>query len=258
VYAKSGCIADAQKVFDKLTAQNNVVLWTAMIAGYTQKGCIDEALKLFLLMQRAGVKPNQFTYPTVLRACANLASMEVGKQVHCHIIKTGAASDTFVASTIVDMYIKCGSLADGQRGFDRIPRRDIVSWNTMIAGYAQHGYVDQALEIFEQMQQCGMKPNHVTFVAVLCACSHGGLVGLGLRYFDSLSRTHSIIPRMEHYACIVDLLGRVGRLYEAEHFINNMPFEPSALVWETLLQACRIHGNMEVGKRAEMALACGN
>lgn len=256
VYAKSGCIADAQKVFDKMTVQNNVVLWTALIAGYSQKGYTDEALKLFLLMQRAGVKPNQFTYPTVLRACANLASIEEGKQVHCHIIKAGAASDTFVASAIVDMYIKCGSLEDGQRGFDRIPKRDIVSWNTMIAGYARHGYVDKALLIFEEMQQYGVKPNHVTFVAVLSACSHGGLVRLGRRYFNSLSRTHGIIPRMEHYACIVDLLGRVGHLYEAEDFINNMPFEPSALVWETLLQACRIHGNMEVAKRAELALAC--
>eukprot|EP01018_Ginkgo_biloba_P025063 Gb_18263 [translate_table: standard] len=248
MYARCGSIDGARRVFDKSIVEG-VVLWTAMIAGYAQNGHSEAALKLYLEMQHVGVEPNQFTFPSVLSACAGLAALEEGKQVHAHIVKTGLVSDVFVGSGLVDMYAKCRSIEDAQRGFDKMPLRDIVSWNTMIAGYAQNGCAKEALQVFEQMQQSGIKPNHNTFVGVLSACSHVGLVGLGRRYFHSLSRIHGITPSMEHYACMVDLLGRAGHLYEAEDLINNMPFEPGALVWETLLRACRIHSNMELGER---------
>eukprot|EP01018_Ginkgo_biloba_P024506 Gb_17916 [translate_table: standard] len=249
MYATCGSLDYAFRVFDKLTT-HDVVLWTAMIVGYAQNGHSEEALKFFHHMHCGGTKPNHFTYSSALSACASLTALEEGKQVHAHIIKSGVESDVFVGSGLVDMYAKCGSIEDAHQGFDKMPKRDIVSWNTMIAGYAQHGHAREALQAFDQMKQSGIKPNHITFIGVLSACSHVGLVSEGHWYFKSLSQDHGITPKMEHYACMVDLLGRAGHLYEAEEFISNMPVEPDALVWATLLGACRIHGNMELGERA--------
>eukprot|EP01018_Ginkgo_biloba_P008643 Gb_28762 [translate_table: standard] len=246
---KRGAVHDARKVFNKMP-ERSVVSWTAMIAGYAQNEYGEEALKLFLQMQQAGMKPNQFTYASVISACASLASLEQGKWVHAHSIKTGFILDAFVESSVLDMYAKCGSIEDGRQVFDKMLHRDAVTWNAMIFGYAQHGCGKDALQLFEQMQQAGMKPNHITFVGVLSACSHVGLVDKGLYYFDCMSGDYGVTPIAEHYTCIVDLLGRAGRLDEAERFINRMPFEPGAVMWRTLLGACRIHGNMELGKHA--------
>ncbi|KAH9319155.1 hypothetical protein KI387_020924, partial [Taxus chinensis] len=174
MYGRCGGIDDARQVFDKMTPRD-VVLCTAMLAAYTQKGYIEESLKLFIQMQHEGVKPNQFTYPTVLSACASLASPEVGKQVHTHTIKIGVVSDLFVGNGLVDMYFKCGNVDSAQKAFNRMPKQDIVIWNAMIAGYVQHEYAEAALQLFEEMQQFGIKPNHITFVNVLSACSQLGL-----------------------------------------------------------------------------------
>lgn len=249
MYAKCGCLDDACKVFDQMTVCD-VVLWTAMIVGHAQKGNSEEALGLFLRMQCAGVKPNHFTFSSALSACANKAALEEGRQIHAHVIKTGCELDPFVANGVVDMYAKCGTIESARRAFDKIHKPDMASWNAIIAGYAQHGHAREAIKAFEQMQQLGINPNHITFVGVLSACSHAGLVYEGRRHFDSLSDEYGITPRMEHYACMVDLLGRAGRLSEAEEFIYNMPFKPDALVWQTFLGACRIYGNMELGEWA--------
>eukprot|EP01018_Ginkgo_biloba_P026789 Gb_37516 [translate_table: standard] len=249
MYAKCRSIDNARQVFDKMCDQD-VVSWSTMIAGYTENEYSEEALKLFYQIQQAGCKPNQFTYTNVLKACASLATMEGGKQVHACIIKFGFEDDSYVGNALLTMYAKCGSIENAHEVFDTIRERDMISWTAMIAGYAQHGYGNETLKLFEQMQRAGMKADHITFTAVLSACSHGGLVDEGCHHFNSMSQNHGIEPRTEHYACMVDLLGRAGRLDEAQEFINKMPFEPGALVWQTFLGACRIYGNVEGAKRA--------
>jgi pentatricopeptide repeat protein len=245
VYNKCGSMEDAHKVFDKMH-QCNVVSWTAMMAGYVQNGHDEKALELFCQMQLANTRPDHFTLATALSACASIAALERGKQIHAHLIKVRLESHVCVGNTVITMYAKCGSIANAVQAFGQMPERDGVSWTAMIAGYAQHGHGNEALELYEQMLQAGRKPDHVTFVGILNACSHSGLVDAGYHYFGSMSRDYCISPRAEHYACMIDLLGRSGRVEEAEIFINNMPFEPDAHVWGALLGACRMHGNVEL------------
>jgi pentatricopeptide repeat protein len=249
MYGKCGSIEEARQVFDKMP-ERNLVSWNAMIAGFAQNGEGEEALNVFRQVQRAGVNQNQYTLSSALSACASLAAVQEGNQVHVVSIKTGFQYDVFVGSALVDMYAKCGSIKDAHSVFDKMPKRNVVSWNAMITGFAQHGRGNETLEIFEQMQQAGVKPNDITFVCVLSACSHAGLVNEGQHYFDSMTGDYGITPRIHHYACMVDLLGRAGHLYEAEDLINKMPYEPNAAVWGSLLGACRIHGHMELAQRA--------
>eukprot|EP01018_Ginkgo_biloba_P014106 Gb_03263 [translate_table: standard] len=249
MYAKCGSVENAHKLF-RVMPKRDIISWTALIAGYAQNGHSEEALKQFCQMRWTGMKPNQFTFASVLSACANLAALQQGKQVYAHILKTGFVSDVFVGSALVDMYAKCGSMEKAHKVFDKMPKRNVVSWTAMIVGYAQHGCGRDALKFFEKMHRAGIKPNHITLVGVLSACSHVGLIDEGHRYFNSMSRDYGILPRVEHYACMVDILGRAGHLEEAENLINEMPFEPCALVWRVLLGACRIHGDIELGKRA--------
>eukprot|EP01018_Ginkgo_biloba_P031908 Gb_25357 [translate_table: standard] len=244
-YVQKGDVNDALNLFRKMPARD-AVSWTAMIAGYTQNAHFDEALKLFGQMQLAGVKPNSDTFASILPACANLAALEQGKEVHEDIIRSGFQSDVFVGSALVDMYAKCGSLEDACRVFGKMPRRNVVSWNAMIVAYAMHGCGKEALQLFEQMKNSGMTPDHITFVGVLSACCHAGLVDDGFQYFDCMSQSYHITPAMEHYCCMVDLLGRAGCLDEAQNFIKRMPVKPNAAVWGSLLGACRIHGNIEL------------
>eukprot|EP01018_Ginkgo_biloba_P018936 Gb_33117 [translate_table: standard] len=248
-YAQFGLLEDAQHMFDKMP-ERNIVSWNAVIAGYAQNGHGEEALKVFWQLWKTDIKPNQFTFVSVLSACASLAALGRGSQVYAQIIRTGFEFSVFVGNAIVDMYAKCGSTASACRLFHKMPERDIVSWNTMIVGYAQNGCGREALQLFEEMLVTGMKPNHVTFMGVLSACSHAGLVDEGRYYFSSMSNKHCIAPRASHYAIMIDIFGRAGCLDEAEHFINNAPFEPDASMWGALLGACKIHSNMELGKRA--------
>jgi pentatricopeptide repeat protein len=201
-------------------------------------------------MQHNGMTVDNFTFATALAACAGLAALGLGKQVHTNIIKVQFDSDIFVETALVDLYAKCGSIEDACLVFDNMSERRDFSWNTMIAGYAQHGYGEEALQLFRRMQLAGMKPKESTFVSVLSACSHAGLVDEGRLYFDSMNQNYGITPRLEHYACMVDVLGRAGCLDEAEDFINKMPLQPSGVVWRSLLGACRVYGNLEKGKRA--------
>eukprot|EP01018_Ginkgo_biloba_P011648 Gb_05123 [translate_table: standard] len=249
MYSKcDSSVVDGFKVFDKMR-ERNVISWTEMIAGCVQHGQGEEALQLFEQMRLAGVMPNKFTLASVFGACASSLSLERGKQVHSYKIKSGTEVDVCVENALVDMYAKCGSMVDARRVFDKMSERTVISWTAIIAGCAHHGYGREALQLFEQMQLVGTKPNYITFICVLYACSHVGLVEQGRHYFQSMRQDHGIMPRLEHYACMVDLLGRAGHLNEAEDLINKIPFEPNALVWRTLLGACRIHGNMELGKR---------
>eukprot|EP01018_Ginkgo_biloba_P040732 Gb_28666 [translate_table: standard] len=246
-YAQNGHVDEALKLFEKMPKRNEVS-WNAMIAGYAQNGHGKEALNLFWQMQLAGVRPNSKTFASVLPACANLAALEQGMEIHEEIIRSGLESDFFVSNALVDMYAKCGSIENACTLFDKMPQRDVVSWNAMIAGYAMHGCGKEALKLFEQMQHSEMTPDHVTFVGVLSACCHAGLVDEGWHYFECMSQKYYITPTMEHFGCMVGLLGRAGHLDEAEDFINKMPVKADSTVLMCFLGACRIHSNIELGE----------
>eukprot|EP01018_Ginkgo_biloba_P006943 Gb_37396 [translate_table: standard] len=272
MYAKCRRMDSARQVFDRMSKQGlipkmgkiagrpqngfsnlsvaNVVSWNGMISGYAQDGQGEEAVKLFREMLLQGVKPDHFPYTSTLMACASMAVLEQGKQVHVHIIKTGFELAAFVGSALIDMYAKCGSIEDARKFFNSMSERNVVSWTAMITGCAHHGLGKEALELFKQMIQADMKPHNITFVGVLCACSHAGLVDEGRHFFYSMTREYGITPGVEHYTCMVDLLGRSGYLDEAEDFINKMQVKPNGAVWGALLGASRIHGNIEMGKRA--------
>jgi pentatricopeptide repeat protein len=247
MYCKCGSIMDARRVFDSLV-ERDMVSWNSIIAGYAQNDQREEALVLFRELQRLGMIPNQITFASVLRACASLTALEQGKQVFVHITKIVFEADVYVGSALVDMYCKCGCLEDARKVFDQVPERNIVSWNAMLSGYAQHGLGKEALSLFEQMQQSGIMPNDVTFIGVLSACSHAGLVDEGLHYFDVMFQDHGVMQKLKHYTCMVDILCRAGKLDEAVHFINEMPYEPDALVWNIVLGASRVHANVDIGK----------
>eukprot|EP01018_Ginkgo_biloba_P009794 Gb_07756 [translate_table: standard] len=252
-YAQNGYVDEALNLFREMP-ERNVAAWNAMVAGYVQNGQYDEALKLFGQMQLTGFKPNQVTFASVLPACANLALLQQGRFVHEDIIRSGFQSNIFVENALVDMYAKCGSIKDGRKVFDEMPEQNVVSWNAMIGGYAMHGYGKEALQLFEQMQHCNLRPDHVTFLGVLSACCHAGLVADGWKYYECMSRDYHITPEVEHYCCMVDLLGRAGHVDEAHDFINKMPGKPHAKVWGSLLGACRIHANIEIGERVAECL----
>eukprot|EP01018_Ginkgo_biloba_P030859 Gb_11981 [translate_table: standard] len=253
MYAKCRNTKDARTVFDKLRERDEVS-WSGMIGAYAQNGCSEEALKLFYRMKEVGVRMSPFALSSVLRACANIAANEQGKQVHVHTIYTGLDTNVFVGSALVDMYAKCGTIEHARLVFDKLPEPNLVSWNSIIIGYAQHGYGKEVIDLFDQMQHAGMKPDEITFIGVLSACAHVGLVNKGCCYFDSMKQDHGIAPRVDHYTCMVGLLGRAGRLVEAEALIKEMPFQPDSVVWRALLSACTIHGNMEIGKRVAQCI----
>ncbi|OVA11522.1 Pentatricopeptide repeat [Macleaya cordata] len=248
-YGKCGFLVDATRVFEEYPFRD-VVLYTSMISAYAQYGQGEQALKLALQMLDMGLKLDGFACSCLLSACSNLSAYEQGKQIHVHILKLGFTFDIFAGNALVNMYAKCGSIEDAYRAFSEIPKRGIVSWSAMIGGLAQHGYGKEALNMFDQMLNDGVSPNHITLVSVLCACNHAGLVPEARRYFESMEVLFGIKPMQEHYACMIDLLGRAGLLNEALELVNKMPFEADASVWGALLGASRIHGNLELGKFA--------
>jgi pentatricopeptide repeat protein len=251
-FMQNGQWDEAQDLFQQMQLAGikpNVISWTAMIAGYTQNGNGEKGLILFCQMIRDGVKPNSVTIASVLPGCAQQAALQEGKGIHGCIIRSGFESDLAVGSALVAMYAKCGSIEDAHQVFNNVPLRNVVLYNAMITGYATYGYGKNALALFYQMQQAEIKPDRITLTGVLSACSHAGLVDEGWKHFECMSQDYHIIPCLEHYACMVDILGRAGHLYEAESFIHKMPFQPGADVWGALLSACRIHGNIDIGER---------
>eukprot|EP01018_Ginkgo_biloba_P003869 Gb_21351 [translate_table: standard] len=256
-YTKNGQGFEALELFDKMQSAGvkpNVITWTSMVTGFAQNGHGDDALKAFCRMQLAGVKPNSVTIVSALSACANLAALEQGKDIHAYIIRTGMESDIPVVSALLNMYAKCGSIDNACQLFNKLSEKDTILWNAMITGYAMHGLGEDALSLFNNMKRSGMKPDHFTFIAILSACSHAGLVDEGWLYFDLMKETYLITPSIEHYACMVDLLGRSGQLDEACELINQMPLKPDACVLGALLGACRVHCNVELGEHVAESL----
>jgi pentatricopeptide repeat protein len=247
MYAKCGSMEEAWKVFNKMSSRD-VVSWTAMILGNVKCGEGQAALKLFQQMQQEGVLPNPITFVGVLNACASVLALEEGRCAHKLIIESDFESNVFVRSSLVDMYAKCGSMEEAWRVFNKMSSHDVVSWNALLRGFAMHGHGEETLQHFEQMCEEGVEPDDVTFLCLLSACSHAGLVQEGLRCYGSMSAVYKISAKLEHYTCMVDLLGRAGHLHEAEKIIKTMPCKPDAAAWKALLGACRIHGNMEMGE----------
>lgn len=247
VYAKCGDMEASIDIFSRLPHGNDVS-WNTVIVGYVQLGFGEDALRLFHQMQVAQVLGTQVTYSSALRACASIAAIELARQVHSLISKTTFNNDIVVSNSLIDTYAKCGNIKDARSVFDMMREHDVISWNAMISGYAIHGLGLDALSLFRNMREMRVEANDVTFVSVLSACSNIGLVDQGLSYFESMTQEYGIEPCMEHYTCMVRLLGRSGRLNNAMKFIEEIPMKPSPMVWRALLGACLVHKNVELGR----------
>ncbi|PWA35272.1 Pentatricopeptide repeat-containing protein [Artemisia annua] len=255
MYARFGSVLEAGYVFDGMPAKN-VVSWSAMIACYAKNGRAYEALQLFgeMMVEVDDLTPNSVTMVSVLQACGALAALEQGKLLHAYILRRGLDSVLPVIASLITMYARCGNLEVGKRVFDQMRKRDVVSWNALISSYGMHGFGEQAIEIYNEMLRNKIKPSPITFVSILGACSHAGLVDEGKRLFDSITKEHNMRPTVEHYACMVDLLGRANRLDEAAKIVQDMRMEPGPKVWGSLLGSCRIHCNVELAERASKRL----
>ncbi|GAV77599.1 PPR domain-containing protein/PPR_2 domain-containing protein/PPR_3 domain-containing protein [Cephalotus follicularis] len=236
---------DTLHIFDSMESKDRVS-WNSMLTGFSQCGFSEYTLKLFAQMRSLLVEIDHYAFSAVLRSCSDLATLQLGQQVHVLAIKSGFTSNDFVGSSLIFMYSRCGIIEDAQKSFEETSKDSSITWNSIIFGYAQHGQGEFSLNFFFQMRERKVKLDHITFVAVLTACSHIGLVEEGHNFFKSMEIDYGIPPRMEHYACVVDLFGRAGRLLEAKTLVESMPFEPDAMVWKTLLGACRVCCDIEL------------
>uniref|UniRef100_A0A7N0TJB1 DYW domain-containing protein n=1 Tax=Kalanchoe fedtschenkoi TaxID=63787 RepID=A0A7N0TJB1_KALFE len=255
LYARMGKIEIARRIFDAMEVRD-IVSWNTVITGYVICGCHEDALLLLLAMLVAEIpfKPNSITLMTVLPACASLAALAKGKEIHAYAIRNSLASDVTVGSALVDMYAKCGCLDLASRAFDEMPGKNVITWNVLIMGYGMHGKGEMAVELFRRMMaesDGGAKPNGVTFIAVFAGCSHSGLVDEGLDLFHRMETDYGVEPTAEHYACVADLLGRAGQVEKAYELVEGMPPRLDRVAaWSSLLGACRIHRNVELGEIA--------
>ncbi|KAK0570704.1 hypothetical protein LWI29_005242 [Acer saccharum] len=255
MYVKCGDMLDAHLVFNDISEPDDVA-WTTMICGCVENGDEERALSIYHRMRLSGVQPDEYTFPILVKASSCLTALEQGRQIHANVIKLDCASDPFVGTSLIDMYAKCGNIEDAYQLFKRMDANNIALWNAMLVGLAQHGNGEEALKLFKVMKTHGIAPDRVTFIGVLSACSHSGLVSEAYEYFHSMHEKYGIEPEIEHYACLVDALGRAGCTQQAEELMATMPFEASASMCRALLGACRVQGNTETGKRlAEQLLA---
>ncbi|KAG8373181.1 hypothetical protein BUALT_Bualt12G0144400 [Buddleja alternifolia] len=248
MYANCSRLDDSYSVFT-LSPQKDSVSWNSIIAGCVQNGKFDNGLKLFRKMLLADIEPVAISFSSIMPACAYLTTLSLGKQLHGYIMRRGFDSNIYVSSSLMDMYAKCGKLSIAKWVFDTMEFQDTISWTSMIMAYAVHGHARDAILFFKEMEKEGIKPNFGSFVAVLTACSHAGLVDESLKYFKSMARDYAISPGLEHYSAVSDLLSRAGRLDEAYEFISSMHIEATCAIWSTLLSACRIHKNVELAEK---------
>ncbi|CAL8133017.1 unnamed protein product [Prunus armeniaca] len=248
-FANSGQVDLARNYFDEMP-ERDYISWTAIIDGYLQVNRFKEALELFCQMQTSYVKPDEYTMVSILTACAHLGALELGEWIKTYIDKNKIKNDTFVRNALIDMYFKCGNAEKALRVFDAMLHRDKFTWTAVIVGLATNGNGREALGMFSRMLESLVTPDQITFIGVLCACTHSGMVDEGRKFFASMITQHGIEPNVTHYGCMVDLLGRAGHLIEAFEVIQNMPMKPNSVVWGALLGACRMHKDAEL---AEMA-----
>lgn len=252
MYAKCGQVTIARSLFDKVKIPN-LILWNAMISGYTKNGYAEEAIELFRQMTSKNIRTDSITVSSAILACAQVGSLGLAKWMEDYISKSEYKNDIIANTALIDMYAKCGSVDLARQVFDRTNDKDIVTWSAMIMGYGLHGQGQEAINLYHAMRKSGVHPNDVTFVGLLTACNHSGLVEDGWKIFHCM-RDYGIEPRHQHYACVVDLLGRAGHLTRAYDFIMNMPIEPGTSVWGALLSACKIHRHVALGEYAAKRL----
>ncbi|KAK7247182.1 hypothetical protein RIF29_42059 [Crotalaria pallida] len=247
MYAKCGSMEEAHLVFSQIPVKD-IVSWNTMIGGYSKSSLPNEALKLFVDMQKQS-KPDDITMTCVLPACASLSALDKGREIHGHILRKGYFADPIVLGALVDMYVKCGLLVIAKLLFDMIPKKDVIHWTIMIAGYGMHGFGNEAISTFKNMRMAGIEPDESCFTSILCACRDSGLQKEGWVFFNHMRSKCSIEPKLEHYACMVDLLACSGNLSKAYRFIETMPIKPDASIWGALLSGCRIHHNVELAEK---------
>lgn len=253
MYSKCKKVDIAADIFSKLQGKT-LVSWNAMILGYAQNGRVNEALNYFCKMRSKNIKPDSFTMVSVIPALAELSVIRHAKWIHALVIRNCFEKNVFVMTALIDMYAKCGAVGTARALFDMMNERHVTTWNVMIDGYGTHGLGKAAVELFNKMLEGPTKPNDITFLCAISACSHSGLVEEGIHYFTSMKKDYGIQPVMDHYGAMVDLLGRAGRLNEAWDFIQKMPIEPGITVFGAMLGACKIHKNVELGEKAASRL----
>ncbi|PIA47145.1 hypothetical protein AQUCO_01400089v1 [Aquilegia coerulea] len=250
MYSNCEIMEKASMIFEEIPV-NDSVSWNAMICGYAQNGFTEKSIEFYLLMNISGSKPNNMTFASIFKSCADHSLLLLGLQFHTEVIKTGLELSIIVSNSLITMYAKCGEINDATKIFmNTRNNRDVITWNSMICAFAHHGCGREALDTFSEMKALGEKPNAVTFVGALSACGHAGLISEASAIFDSMFQEHSIVPSEEHYACLVDIFCRAGRLGEAKELIRNMPYNSCSLIWRTFLSACRTYENIEFGKEA--------
>ncbi|KAJ1271856.1 hypothetical protein BS78_06G158100 [Paspalum vaginatum] len=255
LYLKCKLLEDANKLLTELPDHQSLVEWTAIISGYAQNGYSDQSLVMFWRMRSYDVHSDEATFASVLKACSEIAALADGKEIHDLMIKSGFVSYETATSALMDMYSKCGDVISSFEIFKELKnKRDIMPWNSMIVGFAKNGYANEAILLFHKMQELQLKPDQVTFLGVLIACSHAGLISEGRNFFDSMSQVYGIMPRVDHYACFIDLLGRGDHLQEAQEVIDHLPFKADGVIWATYLAACQMHKDEERGKVAAKKL----
>ncbi|XP_022141237.1 pentatricopeptide repeat-containing protein At4g38010 [Momordica charantia] len=251
MYVKNGCLCEAKKVFDDLPVRD-IVSWTIIITGLVQSNHPRESLELFSMMQTSGISPDGIILTSVLSACASLGTLDFGTWVHEYIDQRGIKWDIHIGTAMVDMYAKCGCIEMALQIFNNMPQRNTFTWNALLCGLAMHGLVHKALNLFEVMIMSGVKPNEVTFLAILTACCHSGLVDEGRKYWNKVSsKLYNLSPKLEHYGCMIDLFCRAGLLEEAVELARTMPMKPDVLIWGVLLNACTSFGNAELSQHIQ-------
>ncbi|GAA0152662.1 hypothetical protein LIER_37536 [Lithospermum erythrorhizon] len=248
-YLKNNELDQAWFAFNEMS-EKDVFSWTAMIKGCVQSRKFEDAFDLFVAMMKSEVRPNHYTFSSALDACSGCSSLIMGNQVHACILKLGTPLDVILATSLIDMYAKCGDVETACHMFDGMRKKNLASWNAVIGGCARCGLADKALVEFDRMVETGIQPDGITFINVLSACVHGGTVEEGERIFASIESKYSIRPALEHYACMVDLYGRAGQLNKAKTLIEEMPYEPDVVVWGALLGACGLHSSLQLGETA--------
>lgn len=252
-YGKCGGVDESKEVFSEID-KINVVHLNAVATTFVNAGCHADALTLFHTSRSSYLEVDSIIFSIVLKACGVMTDLVQGRVIHSLCLKFGVHQDSFVESTIIDMYCKCGSIGDAEKAFRVISKDNLAAWNAMIMGYAQHGCFHEVSELFDKMCKFGVEPDEITFLGVLTSCCHAGLVREARAYLNSMFQRHGIIPHLEHYACMVDLLGRVGLLEDAMRTIDQMPIHPDAHIWQILLSACNVHGNVALGNFAARKL----
>ncbi|XP_021820795.1 pentatricopeptide repeat-containing protein At2g13600-like isoform X2 [Prunus avium] len=252
-YGKCNWIDESKRIFYDIN-KINLVLLNAMATSFVRSGCHADAINLFHISRGLKLEVDSSTFSTVLKACGAITELEQGRVIHSLALKTGFDQGSFVESAIIDVYCKCGSIGDAEKVFRHASTNNLASWNAMVMGYAQHGFHDEVSELFNKMSKFGVKPDHITYLGVLTSCCHAGLVKEACSYLNSMFQRDELMPHIEHYACVVDLLSRLGLLEEAKRTIDQMPICPDAHIWQILLSACTIHKNMDMGRVAAQKL----